>query len=203
MTESALPALNDPLSANAGEAGTWANPGQPDTETPAQVPPSGFDYSGGMFVAPFADANALIEPHPLLFPARTDLDLHSYETPHEATHRRYEPPFTVAVNQAAAGFTLIAPPTNGLHYIKILGCYLTLDAAGTLRWVQGSMDGTNVAAMSGNLNLGGAATPPLALPIAEVQNPWHFTSPDQALGIFTVTGKAQGWVVCCNSPYDA
>lgn len=195
---------NDALTQNAGAAGEWGLPSQPDVDSPAQVPPVFFDYSAGMFAGGDGqDADMYAGGGAALLARRTDFDLHSYETAHEATHRRYEPPFTVPVNQAAAGFTLIAAPTNGLHYVKILGAYLTLDAAGTLRWVQGSMDGTNVAPMSGNLNLGGAAVAPLQLPVAETQNPWHFTSPDQALGIFTTVGKAQGWVVCCNSPYDA
>lgn len=199
-----VPPAADPLTTNSGTAGEWSMPGQPDVTTPAELGPQGYDYSAGMFnVLPDAEADAIVNLHPGLLRARTDFDLRSYELPHEATHRRYEPPYVVPVNQAAAGFTLIAPPTSGLHYIKVLGCFLTLDAAGTIRFVQGSMDGLNLAAMTGNMNLGGAAVPALAIPVSEVANPWLFTSPDQALGIFTATGKAQGWVVCCNSPYDA
>lgn len=197
------PAVNDPLTQHLG-AGTWGSPSQPNgsEDEPAVLPPQLYDYSAGMFTV---EDEAVTAPvvDPTLLRVRTDLDLHSYETAHEATHRRYEPPFTVAVNQAGAGFTLIAPPTKGLHYIKVLGCFLTLSAAGTLRFVQGSFDGNNVAAMTGNIALGGAATPPLAMPMSEIPNPWLFTSPDQALGIFTTTGLAQGWVICCNSPYDA
>lgn len=198
--------VNDPLTMAAVGAGTWGDPSHPnhDEEFPAELAPAFYDYSEGMFVQTIPDdANAMPIIDPALLRVRTDADLRSYETPHEATHRRYEPPFTVPVNQAAAGFTLIAPPTGGLHYVKVLGCFLTLSAAGTLRFVQGSMDGTNVAAMTGNIALGGAATPPLQMPMSEIPNPWLFTAPDQALGIFTATGLAQGWVICCNSPYDA
>jgi hypothetical protein len=202
-TRQLLSEVNDPMSGSAAIAGTWGDPSAPSDDDPAHLLrfPGGFDYSGGMF-AELADAGAP-QAHPGILPLRTDLDIHSYETVHEATHRRYEPPQVVPVNQAAAGFTLIAPPTGGLHYIKVLGVYLTLDAAGTLRFVQGDSFGNNNAPMTGNMNLGGAAVPPLALPMAEIPNPWFFTSPDQALGIFTAVGKAQGWVVICNSPYDA
>lgn len=203
MPHETLPPVNDPLTAHALGAGTWGEPFDGDPAQPAVLAPQRYDYSGGMFVQPLDDANAAAIVDPALLRVWTDADLRSYETPHEATHRRYEPIFTVTVNQAAAGFTLIAPPTNGLHYIKVLGCFLTLSAAGTLRFVQGPASGTGAVPMSGDLALGGAATPPLALPMAEIANPWHFTSPDQALGIFTTVGLAQGWVICCNSPYDA
>lgn len=199
-----IPATNDPLTMHIDDAGDWGLPSQPDTETPARLAPSFFDYSEGMFVAgDDQDANEFATVNPKMLARRTDLDLKSYETPHEATHRRYEPTYRVDVNQAAAGFTLIAPPTGGLHFVKVLGCFLTLTVAGTFRWVQGSMDGTNVAPMGGNLSLGGPAVPPLQLPIADIPNPWLFTSADQALGIFTTVGLAQGWVICCNSPYEA
>ena len=68
--------------------------------------------------------------------------------------------------------------------------------------MQGDAFGNVNAAMTGNINLGGAAVPALYLPVVDPPNPHLFTSPDQALGIFTVTGKAQGWLLCCNSPYD-
>jgi len=51
--------------------------------------------------------------------------------------------------------------------------------------------------------MGGAAASPLVLQPAPIESPWLFTAPDQALGIFTVTGKAAGFAVVCYSPYDA
>jgi hypothetical protein len=198
--------VNDPLEANDGAAGRWSLPSAPGVPPQeAVILPQLYDYSAGMFAPGVTTVEADAVPadlHAHLLARRTDLDLHSYETPHEATHRRYEPPFVVPVNQGAAGFTLIAPPTNGLHYIKVLGCFLTLDAAGTIRFVQGDAFGNSNAPMTGNMNVGGAAVPAFALPTVDPPNPHLFTSSDQALGIFTVTGKAQGWVICCNSPYD-
>lgn len=196
---------NDPLTMAAVEAGVWGDPTSPDhLQQPAHVPPSTYDYSAGMFVGiPGAEADAMPGVlHPIPVRRRSDVP-RSYETPHESTHRRYEPPFTVAVAQTAAGFTLIAPPKMGLHYLKVIGCSITLDAAGTLRFVQGSMDGLSIAAITGDMNTGGAAAPPVYLAPADISTPWFFTSPDQALGIFTVTGKAQGFVTCCYSPYEA
>jgi hypothetical protein len=180
--------VNDPLTANAGEAGTWGNPTGPDAmQQPAHLPLEGFDYSAGMFVGtPGQEADAIpvpLAPH-VVAKLQTDVPP-SYQTPHEATHRRYDAPFPVAVNQAAAGFTLIAPPKMGLHYLKVLACFITLDAAGTLKFVQGSQDGLNLGDISGAMNAGGASAPPIQLAPADVSTPWFFTSPDQGLGIVT------------------
>lgn len=199
--------VNDDLTANAGEAGTWGNPGAPDAlQQPAHLPfVPAFDYSAGMFVdlgATEADAVPVpLAPH-IIGRLPTDVPP-SYQTPHEATHRRYDAPFTVPINQAAAGFALIAPPKMGLHFLKVLACFITLDAAGTIKFVQGSQDGLNLSDISGAMNAGGAAAPPIQLAPADTSTPWFYTSPDQGLGIFTATGKAQGFVTCCYSPYEA
>lgn len=199
--------VNDDLTANAGEAGTWGNPGAPDhLQQPAHAPDvEAFDYSAGMFVGvPAQEADAVPGTiHPKVI-GRLPTDVPAtYQTSHESTHRRFDAPFTVAINQAAAGFLLLAPPKMGLHYLKVLAGNITLDAAGTLKFVQGSTDGTATADISGTMNLGGAAVPPLSLAPADISTPWFFTSPDLALGIFTVTGKAQGFVTLCYSPYEA
>lgn len=196
----------DPMTMNAGQAGVWGNPAEPDhLNEPAHLPgPNLYDYSAGVLVGlPGSEADAVPgELHPARILRRTDVP-NSYQVPHEATHRRYEPPFTVPVAQAAAGFTLLAPPRSGLHYLKVLSVFLTLDAAGTLKFVQGSMDGLSTADLSGAFSLGGAAAPPLQLQPADLSTPWFFSSPDQALGIFTAVGKAQGFVTLCFSPYEA
>lgn len=200
-----LPFINDDLSAHNRDAGRWSNPVQPDQmQEPASLPPSGFDYSAGVLVGvPGTEADAMPGVmHPVKLLRRTDVP-NSYEVPHEATHRRFEPPFTVAVNQAAAGFSLLAPPKMGLHYLKVIAALLTLDAAGTLRFVQGSSDGLVIADLSGNMALGGANNGELTLAPADLSTPWFYASPDQALGVFTVTGKAQGFVTMCYSPYEA
>ena len=197
---------NDPLTEHAQGAGVWGDPSMPDDlQQPAHLPVEAFDYSEGMFVGvPGQEADAIPGTlHPLIV-AKLPTDVpKTYQTTHESTHRRFDSPFTVAINQAAAGFTLLAPPQMGLHFIKVLACFLTLDAAGTLRFVQGSTDGTNVGNVSGNVALGGANNGVMMLQPAPYETPWFFTSPDQALGIFTVTGKAQGFVTCCYSPYEA
>lgn len=197
---------NDALTEHAQGAGVWGDPSMPDhLQHDAELPPEMFDYSAGIFVGvPGQEADAVPGMlHPLIV-AKLPTDVpKSYEAVHEATHRRFDAPFTIAVNQAAAGFTLLVPPKMGLHYIKILACFITLDAAGTLRFVQGSTDGTNVADMAGNMGLGGANNGVLQLQPAPIETPWFYTSPDQALGIFTVTGKAQGFVTACYSPYEA
>lgn len=197
---------NDPLTAHAQEVGVWGLPSEPDAlQEPAHVPHELYDYSAGVLVGvPGAEADAIPGTiHPSIVAKLPTTVPRSYDSLHEATHRRYDSPFTVPINQAAAGFTLIAPPQPGLHFLKLLSCFLSLDAAGTLRFVQGSADGATVAAVSGNMALGGANNGLLALQPAPVETPWFFASPDLALGIFTVTGKAQGFVTCCYSPYEA
>lgn len=197
--------LNGPFTYHAGSAGVWGHPGDPDTlrDEPAQLAPAGFDYSAGVIVGVHdEEATAYPSLEPILIRRQTDVPP-SYEVAHEATHRRFEPPVTVAVSQAAPGFSLVAAPLVGLHYIKVLSAFLTLDAAGTLKFVQGSADGLSSADMTGAVSLGGAAAPAFQLPPAETSTPWFFSSPDQALGIFTTTGKAQGFVTFCYSPYEA
>lgn len=197
---------NDPLGlAQTEELTEWGLPSDEGLagQQPAHLPGRGlFDYSAGIMVGPDSGADAEAPPaHPHLVRARVDAP-HSFELPHEAMHRRYESPVVVAINQAAAGFSVLAPTTRGLHYVKLLACTLTLDAAGTIKFVQGSNDGMNVADLTGQMAMGGASAPPLTLPPAELANPWLYSSPDQALGIFTVTGKAQGWAIVAYSPYD-
>lgn len=203
----------DPLTMHSIGAGRWGLPSDPPTELDpgAVLPPSQYDYSYGILNGiPPNEADALPAGYRVAGLLReAGIPQAIYQTPHEATHRRFEPVQRTTIAQAAAGFTLIAPPNQGLHYVKLLGCFLTLDAAGTLKWTQSDSAGTGVSAttspgdLSGLMNLGGAAVPALALPMAEIANPWLYTSPDLAFGLFTVTGKAQGWVTWCYSPYDS
>lgn len=196
------------LTVHSVGAGRWGLPTDPPTELDpgAELLPGGYDYSGGMFVtSPQVDDDAIPGTyHPEIVGVHmVGIPPGIYRIPHEATHRRYEPPIQVPINQSAAGFTLVAPPTNGLHFIKVIAAFLTLDAAGTLQFTQGDIGGVTKTPMSGTINLGGGSASPLQLPMVDIQNPWLFTSPDQALGIVTATGKAQGWIVICNSPYDS
>jgi hypothetical protein len=194
---------NDELTVHAQGAGVWGSPMLPRDDPGAELPTEGFDYSAGMFaVVPMQEADAVpgtIHEHLV---ARLPSDVPpSYQVAHEATHRRFEAPFPVAINQAAAGFTLLAPPRMGLHYIKLLGAFITLSAAGTLRFQQGATDGTQAAPITGDINLATAGG--FVLPTADTANPWFFTSSDQALSLFTATGLASGWVMLCYSPYEA
>lgn len=196
-----------PLTMHSVGAGRWGLPSDPPTELdPGAMLPAGYDYSAGMLVgAPERDDDAMpgvYRPH-LVGVHTVGIPPGLYRTPHEATHRRFEPPIRVAINQSAAGFLLLAPPLGGLHFVKLLAAFITLDAAGTLKFVQGDSAGLSTADMTGAMGLGGAAASPLQLPAVDIANPWLFTSPDQALGIFTATGKAQGWAIVCNSPYDS
>lgn len=198
----------DPMTGiGGGEVGVWSLPSEPDVldDPGAQLPPGGFDYSAGMLAGvPATEADAWAPPlSPHLIRVRTDLPA-SYEMPHEALHRRYEPPLLVAVNQTGAGFTLLGPPIQGLHFIKLLAAQLTLSAAGSLKFQQGgTATGVGAADLTGALAMGGAAVAPLSLPPAPTHEPWLWTSSDQGLGLFTATGLAQGWVVICYSPYES
>lgn len=122
------------------------------------------------------------------------------EFPHEPTHRRYEHPRITNINQAAIGYTQVAVP-NGLHYVKILGTFITLAAPGSIQFVQGSGTATD-ASRTGAINI--AANGGFVLPVSSTETPWLFFSPDQAVGFVTVgTGAfAQGWIVWTQSPAD-
>lgn len=197
---------NDELTEHATTAGEWSSSADSSSLAPAALPPEMFDYSAGIFVGvPGQEADAIpgtVHPN-VVAKLATDQPARSYDTIHEATHRRYDSPFTVPVNQAAAGTTMIVPARPGLHFIKVIACFITLDAAGTLKFVQGSGDGLNVADVSGLMNAGGGSAPAISLAPADISTPWFYTSPDLALGIITATGKAQGFITCCYSPYDA
>lgn len=188
----------DPLTYNGAEAGVWSLPSNPAGDVPARLPQEQHDYSHGIFVDHDQELG-YVAGSPQMLQLRTDLP-NTYEAPHEATHRRYEPPITFPVAQAAAGFTAIAPTRGGLHYIKVIACVLLLDAGGTIKWVQGSNDGTLTGDISGAMPFAGNGG--FVLSPAALSTPWFFTAPDQALGIFTVTGKASGFVTCVYSPYD-
>lgn len=204
---------NSPLSTVAGEPGTWGLPSTEGTsgqQDAALVPPSPYpnDYGAGIFVGSGGDATAQAVPAMPAHLIRARVDQPStFQVPHEATHRRYEAPLTIPIAQSAAGYTQIAPSRSGLHYIKLIACLLTLDAAGTLKFVQGADGGAGISStlspadMTGAMSLGTAAG--FVLPPARIETPWMFTAPDLAFGLFTVTGKAAGFVTVCYSPYDA
>lgn len=90
-----------------------------------------------------------------------------------------------AVAQGAAGTTTLVTP-GAAQKVYVTGMYLTLDAAGTLKFTETAGD------LTGVMNLGGASASPLA---AFAQHPILWTSTaGEALKITTVTGKAQGWI---------
>lgn len=194
----------DPLTYNGAEAGVWSLPSNPAGDVPARLPQEQHDYSHGIFVDHDQELG-YVAGSPQMLQLRTDLP-NTYEAPHEATHRRYEPPKSFPVQQLAAGYTAIAPTLGGLHFIKLIACSLLLDAAGTLKFVQGSNAGTEVSAAAGGGDLSGpmpfGTNGGFVLSPARLETPWFFTAPDQALGIFTVTGKATGFVTVVYSPYD-
>jgi hypothetical protein len=196
----------DALTYNNREAGAWGLPSIPDgvLDVPAHLPGDyGPSYAQGfvrgVLSPPQGDDDIVATQMQANLLARTDSPS-LWQAPHEATHRRYEPPRMVNISQAASGFSLLLPTNPGLHFIKLIACMITLDVAGTLQFVQGDNAGLSTAPISGTMNLGTAGG--FVLPPAEVSTPWLFTSSDLALGIFTVTGKAQGFAVVCYSPYE-
>lgn len=205
---------NDGLSlAQTTDRSTWGLPG--DEGSVGQHPgvveaPTQFDYAEGILVGYglSEDAQPVGDPSHLIR-ARVDAP-RAFELPHEATHRRYEPVRVVPIAQTVIGTTMFAQPNLGLHFIKLVALVVSLAANGTLQFVQGSSDGTSVAAVGsygpavgmGAMNL--LAGSPLILPPSELANPWLFAAPDQALGLIT-TGAgafANGWAIVAYSPYD-
>jgi hypothetical protein len=90
-----------------------------------------------------------------------------------------------AISQGAAGTTSIVTGVAGKK-IYVTGIFLTLDAAGTVKFTEVAGD------LTGTFNMGGVAAPPLAL---EADHPIFWTTTlGEDLKITTVTGKAQGSV---------
>lgn len=90
-----------------------------------------------------------------------------------------------SISQGAAGTTTIVAGVAGKK-IYVTGMFFTLDAAGTIKFTEVAGD------LTGTLNQGGAAAPPIAV---EADHPLLWTSTaGEDLKITTATGKAQGWV---------
>lgn len=96
-----------------------------------------------------------------------------------------------SVAQGAAGTTTIVAGVAGKK-IYVTGIVLTLDAAGTIKFTEVAGD------LTGTLNQGGAAAPPLAV---HSDHPLIWTSvAGEDLKITTAAGKAQGWVTYFYAP---
>lgn len=91
----------------------------------------------------------------------------------------------VSISQGAAGTTSIVTGVTGKK-VYVTGIFLTLDAAGTIKFTEVAGD------LTGTLNMGGTGAPPLAF-AADHPVLWTSTAGED-LKITTVTGKAQGWV---------
>lgn len=104
---------------------------------------------------------------------------------HDPLSGRFYETTVLAVAQGAAGTTTLVTPGSA-QKVYVTGMYLTLDAAGTLKFTEVAGD------LTGTLNMGGTAAPALA---AFAEHPLLWTStPGEALKITTATGKAQGWI---------
>lgn len=92
---------------------------------------------------------------------------------------------TLKVAQGAAGATNLVTP-GSTQKVYVTGIFLTLDAAGTVKFTETAGD------LTGAMACGGAAAPPLAFsdthPIL-----WTSTA-GEVLTLTTATGKAQGWI---------
>ena len=119
----------------------------------------------------------------------------------QTTHRQWQHPMVTSIQQTAAGFQALATPQQGLHYVKILGAFITLDAAGTLQFFQGAgKDATHPqvdATLTGTIEI--ATNGGFVLPMTTSDTPWLWGEPGNTLSINSVTGKAQGWIVWCDS----
>lgn len=207
----------DELSIAQGtDLATWGLPSDEGLvgQHPGVVPaPTQLDYAEGILVGYGVEEDAQpVDPAAHLIRARVDAPP-SYQMPHEAMHRRYEPPRILPIAQTVIGTLMFAPTTIGLHMVKVIALVVSLAANGTIQFVEGSNDGTVVAPIGFNQAAqgvvgGGAmnllAGSPLVLPPAELANPWLWTAPDQALGLIT-TGAgafANGFAIVAYSPYD-
>lgn len=92
---------------------------------------------------------------------------------------------TLAIAQGAAGTTTLVSPGAG-QKVYVTGIFLTLDAAGTVKFTETAGD------LTGAMNAGGASAPPLVI-AATHPILWTSTAGEQ-LKLTTATGKAQGWI---------
>lgn len=207
---------NDALSMNVGAAGVWSLPGDEGLvgQSPAMLrppAPTPNTYPEGIFVGSDTEEDAQSDFAPdHWIKAYVDAPK-SYELPHEAMHRRFEPPRIVPIAQTAPGTLMFAPVNFGLHIVKLLALCIGMAANGTVQFVQGSNDGLSTAPIGtqggagasgmGAMAIGGNV--PLVLPPAELANPWMWTAPDQALGLVSATSFVNGWAIIAYSPYDS
>jgi hypothetical protein len=178
----------------------------------AKLAPQSYDYSRGILLEPGTDVDETASQPQFLVPQNVDWPigaLRAFDVPHEATHRRYEPPVIVGVNQSAPGYTALVQPV-ALHYVKVLGGVLSSSAAATIVFQHGSGVAADPAIGGDQPGLGisqmGAFSlatgVPLILPVSDPENPWLFCAPDLILGLTSATTAVKGWLVVCFSPYD-
>lgn len=92
---------------------------------------------------------------------------------------------TWKVAQGAAGTTALVTP-GATQKVYVTGIFLTLDAAGTVKFTETAGD------ITGAMNVGGAAAPPFMM---SSDHPILWTSAaGEVLSLVTVTGKANGWL---------
>lgn len=96
----------------------------------------------------------------------------------------------VSVAQGAAGTTVLAA-ASGSNKHKLLGCFLVMDAAGTLKFNDGTVDLSGAMAVGAN---GGFVMPPSNVPFLET------AAVNRPLNLITTTGKAAGTVVILTEP---
>lgn len=94
--------------------------------------------------------------------------------------------FFVVIDQAAAGDQLLAPIVGGTS-VRLIGCTLVLDMAGTVRFESGA----NGDALTGVMTL--ATGIPLVLPNSE--NGWLECNKDEGLSLEVTGGQCSGVAV--------
>lgn len=96
----------------------------------------------------------------------------------------------VSVDQGAAGTTVLAA-ASALNKHKILGCFLVMDAAGTLKFNDGTVDRSGAMSIAAN---SGFVLPTSIIPFAET------AAINRPLNLITTAGKAAGTVVILTEP---
>lgn len=92
----------------------------------------------------------------------------------------------VSIAQGAAGSTDILAAAGGQR-IYLLGAFIDLDAAGTLKFQSGGT--TDISGAIPIAINGGFVLPP------SIEAPWSYTKVGEKLNIVTATGKAFGWAL--------
>jgi hypothetical protein len=111
-----------------------------------------------------------------------------------SAHHKYGAPIVVPIVQTVAGYTKVTQPPSANQYLKVISILLSMTAAGTIQFLQGTNGSTSDAALTGIMGLATGIPMFLHAPNPDA-NPIFVTSPGMILGINSATSSVNGLIV--------